>query len=83
MNSKKESFKKLIFQLSKKAKDVHTNKGILDLPEGTFIGGHPKKFLILIKKIKLETTKGLIEFKSGTKINCDHGPGQPDPCGGT
>ncbi len=68
------------FKLSKIAYNVHTNKGVLNLPRGKRIGGNPKNFIVITKKTKLVTTGGVIEAKPGTKIDCEHEPGEPDPC---
>ncbi len=63
--------------------NVETTRGIINLPDGTQVGGNPTNFIQLTRDRVLRTTVGDHLFLVGTKINCDHGPGQPDPCGGT
>ncbi len=59
---------------------VATSIGYVDLPDGTFVGGGPSDFITLTKKRVLTTTRGDVKFARGTKVNCEHEPGEPDPC---
>ena len=68
------------FALSEEAQDVSTSNGVLDLPEGTLVGGEPINYITLTEDVTLETTSGTQNFTNGTKIDCDHAPGYPDPC---
>lgn len=67
-------------ELSEEAEDISTSNGVLDLPEGTLIGGNPTNYITLSEGTTLETTAGSEYFASGTKIDCDVPPGEPNPC---
>ena len=69
------------FELSEEAQDVSTSNGILDLPEGTLVGGEPINYITLTEDVTLETTEGSQNFTAGMKIDCSHEPWEPDPCG--
>jgi len=68
------------FELSEEALNVPTSNGTLDLPNGTLVGGEPTNYITLTEATTMETTTGPETFTAGTKIDCDHSPGEPDPC---
>lgn len=70
------------FELSGEAQGVSTSNGVLDLPNGTLVGGNPINYITLTEAITMETTEGSQNFTAGMKIDCDHAPGEPDPCSG-
>ena len=75
-----------VYELYQDANDVPTSIGVIDLPAGTIIGGNPTiNFIILLEEtdmwvIGTVPNPELVTFAAGTKIHCEHGPGQPDPC---
>lgn len=68
------------YVLSEEAQGVVTSTGVRDLPEGTKIGGSPTNYILLTEEVTLQTTSGPETFSSGTRIDCDVDPGEPDPC---
>jgi len=45
------------------------------------IGGNPNNFITLEEDRSMDTEDhGNIDFGEGAKIDCDHSPGEPDPC---
>jgi len=69
-----------IYQLSANATNISTSNGFLNLTNGTFVGGNPPNYIVIDQTVSMQTTEGEIEFEAFEKINCDHEPGQPDPC---
>jgi len=70
------------YELSEEAADVSTSNGVLDLPDGTMVGGDPSNYITLSAETTMETTSGTQTFQVATKIDCDHDIGEPDPCSG-
>lgn len=70
-------------ELSEQAIGVLTSNGVIDLPEGTMVGGQPENYIILEETVTLQTTLGPQNFTNGTLIDCEHEPWEPDPCTGS
>lgn len=70
----------LACELSEEVIDVQTSSGLLNLPNGTLVGGNPLDYITLTENITMETTVGTKNFTDGMKIDCDPPPNYPDPC---
>jgi len=68
------------YELSEEATGVSTSEGTKDLPTGALVGGDPSNYITLTAETTMETTSGTQTFESGTKIDCNHEPFEPDPC---
>ena len=60
--------------------NVQTSNGTIELPAGAFVDGNPTNYITLTETITLQTTEGEKTFNSGTKVDCNFTPPEPDPC---
>ena len=70
-----------VYTLALAANGVQTNVGTVNLPVGTYLGGNPYIFILMTQDLTLLTEEdGWHYFPVGTKIDCQHDTGEPDPC---
>jgi len=71
-----------VYELSQNYTGIQTSAGIVTLYAGTMLGGQPSNYATLDNQETFQTTVGPKTFAAGTMIDCDHAPGEPDPCDG-
>lgn len=60
---------------------VETDAGVRNIAVGAMIGGQYSNHVTLTQeKTILTAGSGYVLFDAGTEINCEHEPGEPDPC---